>query len=133
MIVLMVTRLDRLARSTRRRAPESVKQAQIHVSNIAFRRSSKCSDQDALRDRPGCIRANFGQRANDRYNRTRTIAGSRIYRDFDCSRKLTNSRFKRHAIVVGSELRCAFRWTINTRRQVRYGMKERRILSRHGV
>ena len=83
--------------------PESAKQEQIHDSNIAIRRSPKRTDQDALRDRPGCIRANFGQRTNDRHDRTRTAAKSRIDRDFDCSRQFAHSYFNRTAIVVGSE------------------------------
>ena len=60
-------------------------------------------DQDAVRDPPGGIRANFGKRTNNRYDRTRTVAGSRIECDFDCGRKFANSHFKRTAIVVGSE------------------------------
>ena len=82
------------------RAPSKSK---FTISNIAIRRASKRTDQDALRDRPGCIRANIGQRTNDRYDRARTAAKSRIDRDFDCSRKFANSHFNRIAIVVGSE------------------------------
>ncbi len=73
-------------RSWRWRAPESVKQGQIQVSNIAIRRSPKRTDQDALRDRPDYIRANIGQRTNDRHDRARTAAGSRIECYFDCGR-----------------------------------------------
>jgi len=89
--------------SLQRRATESAKQEQIHVRNIAVRRSSKCSEHDTVLDRPGCIRANISQRTNDRYDRARTAASSRIECDFDCSRKFANSHFKGIAIVVGAE------------------------------